>query len=625
MLGLFVAVGSVAQGLDDKKIKTLWPSEAQCEILSAIPDVKIARFTPLSFSGDPGIIRSDDRKFAVCVDGYILTDKADTGDNLAEHIRLFANTCSGEGVSSGLGSIISGTYTLVIVDIIFSRCYVVNDHVGSLPLYYSKLDSGWLLSTNSVALARSGLIDNRIDLLACTEWAFAGSTIGDRYMLKGIKIAYPHTCFVWDSKTLTGRFEEKEKSPWDIVPSKQVPTVDQLADSFIEGCKRLSTIEPLPAHFQSSGKDSRLILAAWPDGYNPPCYTYGDPESLEVGIARSVAKIRGSEWVHVWLDGDEVAENLTNLFNASGMIIWPDRYFSARRMQKDGHAWVTDGYWGGVQTHPGGYDCDQYFSPFSRIARFATVFIDQKASAIGLDQIAETLTGYLLEAHHVHAYLDNFVSEDFIAELSSQKPQIKDDVYNELKRLIPTNDSLAILWRKYISSNRGLRQHAQQGVMCRSFINVLYPYCGDLKHHRVQLRVKPGVSAYDRQLIKLYRKRFPEYAAIPYGDSLLPLRVSAFRSRLSKMLISRSWNVPFLAGNTGGRARDANSWVVWLKKSRALRENAAGLIREGGIINEKGIANTFNDISTGKKSGTGQVFHLASIAKWISLSNKEIP
>jgi hypothetical protein len=462
-------------------------------------------------------------------------------------------------------------------------------------------------------------------MLSCAEWAFAGSTIGDRYMLKGIKVAYPHTSFIWDSKSSSGQFKQNDDSPWDIVPSMKIPTIDQLADSFIEGCKRLSAVEPLPAHFQSSGKDSRLILAAWPNGYNPPCYTYGDPESLEVGIARSVAKLRGSEWIHVWLDGDEVAENLTNLFNASGMIIWPDRYFSARQMQKDGHTWVTDGYWGGVQTHPGGYDCDRYFSLISRIARWFTVFIDQKVSSIGLDRIAETLTGYLLETHLVIEFLSDFVSEEFIAELSKQKSQIKNDVYEELKRLVPPNDSLAILWRKYISSNRGLRQHAQQGVMCRSFINVYYPYCGDLNHHRLQLRVKPSVSAYDRQLIILYRKRFPEYADIPYGSSLLPLRVSPFRSKLSRILISSGRQIPLLTGETGGRARDANSWVVWLKKSQALRENAADFLREGGIINEKAIAKTFDDISTGKKKGTGQIFHLASLAKWITLSNKMNP
>ncbi len=612
----------MAQALSDERIRASWPSNAQCNVLSELPDVKIARFTPLSFTQDPGFVWSKDRRLAVCVDGYILTNKVNIGASLAEHIRSFANTCSKEGFSAGLHSIISGTYTLVVVDKTSSHCYVVNDHVGSLPLYYSKLNNGWLLSTNPVALAQSGLINNQIDMLACTEWIYAGSTIGDRYMLQGIKLAFPHTSFKWNRNNAQGHFEENNNSPWDIIPSKTVPTVDQLADSFIEGCKRLSSIEPRPAHFQSSGKDSRLILASWPDGYNPPCYTYGDPESLEVDIARSIADLRGSKWIHVWLDGDEVAKNLINLFNACGMIIWPDRYFSARQMQKDGHKWVTDGYWGGIQIHPGGYDCDRYFSLISRILRYATVFIDHKVSPIGLDQITEKLTNYLIGSHLVRHSLGDFVSADFIAELSKQKSQIKQDVYNELKRLVPANDSLAILWRKYISSNRGPHQHAQQGVMCRSFINVYYPFCGDLDHHRLQLQVKPRVSAYNRQYIQLYRRRFPKYADLPYGSTLLPLRTSAFRTRLAFTLLNKGWNIPYLTGKTHGRERDANSWGAWLRNSQALRENTAELLRDGGIIDEKNIANTFKAIASGTKAGTGQVFHLASIAKWISMSGK---
>lgn len=622
MFGLFIAVGSAARALNDEKIRAAWPTDSNDSILSVLPDVKIARFTPQSFAQDPGFVWSENRKLVVCVDGFLITDRAGAGASLTEHIRAFAKACCEEGYSSGLRSIISGTYALVVVDLATSSCYITNDHVGSLPLYYSKIDGGWLVSTNPIALASSGLINTEIDMLACAEWIFCGSTIGDRYMLQGIKMVFPYTSFRWDSNKSQGQFDGNSNSPWDIIPSTTTPTVDQLTDSFIEGCKRLSVIFPQPAHFQSSGKDSRLILASWPDAYNPPCYTYGDPESLEVDIARSVADLRGSKWIHVWLDGDEVAENLTNLFNASGMIIWPDRYFSARQMQKDGFTEVTDGYWGGIQIHPGGYTCDRYFSLFSKLCRFLTIFIDHKVSVIGLDQITEKLTGYLFEAHRGHPFLGDFVSTDFVAELEKHKPQIQQDVRNELDRLVPANDSLAVLWRRYISSNRGPHQHAQQGVMCRSFVNVFYPHCCDLNHHRIQLQVKPNISAYDRQYIEIYRRRFPKYADLPHGATLLPLHSSAFHSKLSLMLMSKGCHIPFLTGNTHGRERDANSWGTWLRKSQALRENAAEFIREGGIINEKNIANTFKAIASGTKAGTGQVFHLAGIGKWISISGK---
>jgi hypothetical protein len=159
-------------------------------------------------------------------------------------------------------------------------------------------------------------------MTAMAEWAYVGYTIGDRFLLKGIKIVPPFTSFHWEFEKAEGHFGENADSPWHILPEGRGPSPDSLTDAFIEACHRIAILEPRPAHFQSAGKDSRFILASWPKGYNPPCYTYGDIDSHEVDIARSVAKLRGSQWIHVWLDGDDVAPDLGELFAIAGLIVF---------------------------------------------------------------------------------------------------------------------------------------------------------------------------------------------------------------------------------------------------------------------------------------------------------------
>jgi asparagine synthetase B (glutamine-hydrolysing) len=554
------------------------------------------------------------------VDGYLLSDRIQSAGSLAEHIRAFANTCREEGYEKGLRSIVAGTFNLVVVDLAALRCYVTNDYTGSLSLYYSKLKDGWLISSNPVALASTGLIDTQLDMIGCAEWAYIGHTVGERYFLKGIKIIPPFTTFRWEAAGGRGQLEKNPDSPWDILPTASPPSVDELADSFGEACQRISTIDPRPAHLQSAGKDSRLILASWPEGYNPPCYTYGNPESHEVRIARSIADIRGSEWIHVWLDGDEAASSIEAMFHANGLIIWPDRYLVARQMQRDGYSGVLDGFCGGFLTHmTHGFGSDQYFSRLSRIGRYLTVFIDQKVSSVGLDRISEALYQENLEVHHDDE-LRSFISAEFVAQLSRQKLDIMQDIHSQVRHYVPANDSVAILWRNFMTANRGTHAIAQQGVLCRCFVNVYCPFSGDRRYHWLQMETKPEAAAYDRLTGELYRRRFPKYGDLPNSDSLLPLRSSPFRHGLSSKIMSKGWSIPFVTGNTRGQERDANSWIIWLRHNQRLRETAAGFLREGGILDEQRCAAAFEAISSGTKRGSGKLFHLASIAKWISLS-----
>jgi hypothetical protein len=619
--GLIVAVGSAARRFSEQQLAATWPVKSVSEVISPRPDIRVARFSPEHALTSCGFVWSEERQVVVYVDGCLYTYTAPRHASLVDQVKAFANTCRRDGYEAAIRSIAGGTFNLVVVDLARSRCHLTTDHIGSITMYHSQIDGGWLLSTNPVVLARSGIIDREPDMTAMAEWAYIGYTIGDRFLLKGIKIVPPFTSFHWDSEKAGGHFEENADSPWRILPEGRGPSPDTLTDAFIESCHRIATLEPRPAHFQSAGKDSRFILASWPKGYNPPCYTYGDIDSHEVDIARSVAKLRGSRWSHVWLDGDEVTPDLGELFSRTGLIVFPDRLLAARQVRRDGYEGVLDGYLGGVFNGAGYLDCDHYFSLLAKLAKNFTIFVDQSVSEIGGDRIAEAILDSILEVREDFALRD-YLREDFVVRLRAEWPNILDDLRVQVERFTPANDSLAALWNNLVLDNRSAHSIVQQKVISRSFLKVYCPFSGDVDFHRMQRRIPPEAAAYDRCYIKMYRKRFRGYGKILYGATLLPIIRPPFLHKWSAILMSKGVSIPFLTGNPRGRERDANSWNKWLRQSRLMRETALAFLREGGILDEANGAQTFDAIRVGSRRGSGKVFHLAGIAKWLALSRE---
>ncbi len=622
MYGLLVAVGSAVRMFDGKDLSTIWPVPSNGEVVSPREDLRVARFAPIDAAGHCGFVWSDDRQVLVHVDGYLYTSTAPRGSSRAEQARSFANGCRKDGYEAAIRSIAGGTFNLVVVDLFRSLCHVTTDHIGSLALYHSPVDGGWLLSTNPVALARSGIIDLAPDLTAMAEWAYIGYTIGDRFLLKGIRVVPPYTSFHWDLARSAGSFEENPDSPWRIYPEGRGPSPGEVNEALIEANRRIAVFDPRPAHFQSAGKDSRIILASWNKDYNPICYTYGDDRSLEVSIARSVAELRGSRWVHVWLEGDEVANDLERLFNSTGLIVFPDRFLGARRIRQDGHSGVLDGYLGGVFNGAGYLDCDRYFSLLSRLGRYLTVYIDQKVSGIGKGRIAEAILDSILEVRDDDV-LRGYLNGDFVARLRAEWPEILHDLHLQVDRFTPPNDSLAALWTDLITGNRSAHAIVQQMVIVRSFVDVYCPYSGDVELLRMLRRIPPGKAGHDRFYYRMYRKGFPDYARIVEDKSLIPITRPTLQHKTSTFLMSKGISIPFLTGNKKGRVVDANSWGRWLRQSPSMRDTAMGFLREGGILDEESGRRAFDAIGNGEKQGSGKIFHMAGISRWLAASMKK--
>jgi len=204
--------------------------------------------------------------------------------------------------------------------------------------------------------------------------------------------------------------------------------------------------------------------------------------------------------------------------------------------------------------------------------------------------------------------------------LKKAKIDILEDIYHELLRLRPKNDSLSILYRNFLMANRLIHAIVQQGVMCRQFVNVAYPFTNDFDFLQLILKARPEIVADRHFYIKLYRRHYPRYAAIPWGISQLPLKRSPFSHKLSEKMIKNGLFVPGLTGNFGGRSLSENNWQRWLYESASLREELIRGFDIGGIASAN-IKHTMMMIENGEKRGNGKLMHLSAIGRWSRLAN----
>ena len=617
MFGLFAVFGPVIREFPVERFRDIWVPNSQMEILSNNTNFVMARFTPENHPEKPTFYSSGDDNLHLAIDGYVITQSAQTTSGLRAQVDSLMKSFQRKGISDGLGDLVAGSYIMTAVDISAQKAHVIIDPIGSLAVYISKVGTSLLVSTNPVALARTGIVDTTPDRTAFAELALLAYTLGERSPVKGIQALARGNILSVD--LLSGTVSRKIFDQcWTSPLGETSPPVEDTAASFQRACTRLQLIDPRPAILQSSGMDSRLISASWPKGYNPPSYTYGDPESHEIRIAEMISKKRGSCWTHTWQNGDEIAENADSMFNETGAIMWPDRRFVAKKIASDHHAGVLDGLCGDVLLGGSFYEHNKYFGLLKTLGRLFARPYDAMYSQFSMDRIVEAVFNNISLEKDSDS-LENFLNNDFILSIQKERGNILQDIWECLQNTKPNQDSIALLWRNFLVSNRVPHYTVQQGIMCKNYVNVYYPFTNDREFARVAMNIHPKDSMFRRYYVHLYRTCHPDFAAIPYGNTLIPLRRPVLNHKLSAILLSKNLSVPFLTGSSHGKHRDPNGWSIWLKESGKLREYVKTCLASAGFLNKSRADIYFKNVASGKINEEGGLFRLVSTAKWTTI------
>ena len=615
MYGLFVGLGF--EGLKTHLVREAWTNSDRASLMSvSIPDALVVLLQPIKDPSVPLIIENLSG-ITVIVDGYILMRNVAPSAPQIAHCHAFAAHVAEYNLSKALKQVAAGSYNIVVLDERTGHYSVVSDPYASIPLYYANIQDACLFATNPLVLARIDGIDRTLDFTAQASWALIGYTIGQRYFLKGIRIFPAARILRWDCASGTSTFLPTPLDPYTLLPGHKI-TTEELCATFEQACARLEKMKTPTAHLQSAGMDSRLIIAAWPKDDIPHSYVYGKPASVEVDVAREVAEISCSRFIHSVPNGDHVAEVVDDIFESNGLIVYPDRYLIAQLMAMDGWKRVLDGFAGDVLIGGTYYNSIKRSFKCNILERLTIKFRDHDIAALDFDRIAEKIYTDICEVPDPEIF-QGFASSDWIEKLKHAKVDILEDIYKELLRLRPDNNSLALLYRNFLTANRLAHSISQQGVMCRQFVNVAYPFTNDFDFLQLILNVKPEVVADRHFYIKLYKRHYPRYAAVPWGSSLLPLHRSPFSHKLSGKLVKHGLRVPGLTGNPRGRSLSENNWQRWFHESATLRDVVTQGMHMAGIA-DSNINRTMVMIEKGIKNGNGKLMHLSAIGRWIMLA-----
>jgi Glutamine amidotransferase domain len=543
----------------------------------------------------------------LAVDGYMIT----AGSRANEDRRALLDLIEDRGVEEALRSVVTGSFNLVALDVRRRVFTIANDRLGSIPLYYALVAEGCVASTHPAILRLTGLVDGALDLTGLAELMYLGYTVGERHVLRDVHVLPAASLLSWDSHRRSCVISQTALNPFAVMPRPGPPDVDEIAATVSTACRRLARLGKRVAHLQSGGMDSRLILAAWPEESELPCYTYGQPQLADVPVARSVAGVRRAPMRRICPHGDSVAEHLDDMYLANGPHVWPDRYLTARAIRDDGFDAVLDGFLGGLLIG-GGQRTEAYFSRLNGHARLLNASFDYRVSKIGLEHVTETLFNHIVD-RRADGFLRDWLHDDVASELAQQKVNVVQDIFDDLKRLMPPNDSLVVLLRNFKLANGQIHNLVQQGVTCRRFVEAYYPLATDVALLESLLAVDSRQTAYRKVYVSLYKRHFPEYAELPLAASGIPVRRSPLWHQWASRLRSRGFRVPFSSNGVLGTVSTANDWDYWLKGSSLLRAKAIEGLTAGGLCDPKRVAARMRDIAEGRSEGCGDLFHLAGM------------
>ena len=175
------------------------------------------------------------------------------------------------------------------------------DWVGSIPVYFARLDQGWIASTlEPVVVAAAGFSCDALSLSALLVQLIEGHFPNDATLFTGMAVVPADCHATWHRDHVT------HQRLWTVTPSCERwetgwdDLVDEMYQTIHESIRIALSQWPSWLIPLSSGLDSRLIAAVGAQlGVDLRAYTWGSRISTDVVQGRRVARQLGVPWQHV--------------------------------------------------------------------------------------------------------------------------------------------------------------------------------------------------------------------------------------------------------------------------------------------------------------------------------------
>jgi len=397
---------------------------------------------------------------------------------------------------------LNGSFLLVIGDLQNKRVLIVNDRLGTRPLYYVvKEDGGIIFASEVKAILQSKSLTKEIDHEALAQYFVFGEILGDKTLFRGIKVLPP-------ASILTSRKADLRIGKyWDLIhdyEDESNNTENSLVDGLVETLKN-SVSKRLKGphrygHSLSGGLDSRAILSAASDAErrNLVAFTFGESGCDEIRIARIVADRLNVK--HVIIE-----------FKPSDLT----KYFEEAVYLTDGMNTVV------VSLLP---------YAFERLRKFADVFsfdifLDLLLAGNYLDASLFRVKSDLELANLLYSKRGNLFSEGLLSRLLTKEyyRKVKGKAYKSLLTEIKQSKGKTFADKSdHFFAVNHLRRYVNMGIVIdRNYLESSCP-TSDNEFFDLLLKIPPKLRMNRRIYVKFLKRLAPEMARIPYEQTLLP-------------------------------------------------------------------------------------------------------
>jgi len=245
---------------------------------------------------NPQPIFNEDKSMFIVMEGEIFDYKKEKINLLEKgHKFGFENDCAEyclhlfeEYGISGLKKL-NGSFLIVIYNLKTKEIYIINDRLGSMPLFYYKTKSGGLIFGSQVSsILQCPEVSRILNEEAIFEFFTFEKILGTKTYYKDINLLRPATVLHYKNKEI---FLLKY---WNMIYKKGKHSKEDYINMLAKLLKKAVAQRTIEDHkyglLLSGGLDSRTVLAASPKKMT--CFTFADFENNEVKIAKKIAKLK---------------------------------------------------------------------------------------------------------------------------------------------------------------------------------------------------------------------------------------------------------------------------------------------------------------------------------------------
>lgn len=189
---------------------------------------------------------------------------------------------------------VDGLFNLIVLDAHKNQLHILTDRYGLRPLFLWQHKNGLSWASESKAFLGLPGFTPKISRFATTVFLTSGQLPHNQTWLENVTLAPPATHIVYN--TQSGQISRERYWWWDQVTTKVgKPNLDDLAEEFGTRFKKATELRANTSELGlllSGGLDSRAVFAAMPG--STTTFTFGQPNSAEVAIAKEVAETRSA-------------------------------------------------------------------------------------------------------------------------------------------------------------------------------------------------------------------------------------------------------------------------------------------------------------------------------------------